>query len=523
MFALTFLSSCTDWLDLKPEDGVIRQEYWQTKEQVNSAVIGCYCSMQDGVVEKTFLWGELRADMLENGVSINNNYSEIIDGEISASNSVVDWSDFYTVINNCNTVLKFAPQVLSYDGTFTQKQYNEYKSEVLTIRALMYFYLVRSFKDVPLVLEAYTSDDQDLYVAKTSGDIVLDSIVNDLKFAADNAPITYSSTQENKSRITRWTAKTLLADIYLWQEKYNDCLNLCNEIIGSGKYSMIPVEKFITQVLDGTTIIDSVTIANESDIDNLYYQTYVKGNSVESIFEIPYTTEKTNPFYSLLGPTVNKLKPKLDILDDGIFPAPVYLYYSDASDIRGSGFSYRLGVVWKYIGESRTGSARTSTNYTSPWMIYKYSDVLLMKAEALDQIGLNTSNETAQNYYSQAVASMNIVRTSRNAVNTSDYKFTEGDIDGKMLEKGILLERAREFAFEGKRWYDVLRYAKRDNYSGTNLQYLINLAISSASPQKQQSLIAKYKDPKHNSHYWPIYINDIEANKNLIQNEFYAK
>jgi hypothetical protein len=144
-----------------------------------------------------------------------------------------------------------------------------------------------------------------------------------------------------------------------------------------------------------------------------------------------------------------------------------------------------------------------------------------MGAEALNQIGLHIGDSTNQTYYQQSIALMDQVRNARNAVQTSDYKFN-GTIDGKMLE-AILDERAREFAYEGKRWYDVLRYAKRDNYGGTNLQYLINLAISSASPQKQQSLIAKYKDPNHNSHYWPIYINEIETNKQLKQNDFYAQ
>jgi len=520
---LVTLSSCSDWLNLEPEDGVIRQEYWQTKEHVNSAVIGCYCSLQDGPVERMFLWGELRGDMIENGVVINNNYSEIIDGEISASNSVVDWSDFYTVINNCNTVLKFAPEVRKIDGTFTEKKLNEYKSEVLTLRALMYFYLVRSFKDVPLVLNAYISDDQDLYLPKTAGEVILDSIVNDLKFASENAPISYPTNAQSKSRVTRWTAKALLADVYLWQEKYNECVTLCNEIIGSGKFSMIPVDVLRIDVMDGGNIIDTVTVANEADAEKVYTQTYVEGNSVESVFEIPYTTLKNNPFYSLLGPTINKIKPKIDILDGGVFPIPVYTAYPDATDIRGNGFSFRAGVAWKYVGTSRTGAVRAATEYTAPWLVYKYSDVLLMKAEALNQIGLATNNEGAQAYYSEAISTMNIVRKARNAVQTSDYKFVTNDVDGKMLEKAILDERAREFTFEGKRWYDVLRNAKRGNYEGNNLQYLVNLAINSASPLKQQSLIAKYKDPKHNSHYWPIYIREIETNKNLIQNEFYAK
>lgn len=523
LLVLLTLGSCSDWLNLEPEDGVTVDEFWQTKEQVNSAVIGCYCSVQNGPVEKMFLWGELRGDMIENGTLINSNYSNIIDGEISAENSIVNWSSFYTVINNCNILLKFAPGVREIDGTFTEKQLKAYEAEALTLRAMMYFQLVRSFKDVPFSLSAYTSDDQDLYLPKTSGDVILDTLVRDLKIAAQNAPVAYPTTAENKSRVTAWTARALLADIYLWQEKYAECSQTCQEIIGSGRYSMIPIEKEIFPIEDGGLAFDTVTVANESDADQMFINSYVQGNSVESIFEIPFTTIKNNPFYSILSPTVNTLRPKLVVVDGTIFPEPKYLSANNATDVRGSGCSYRANVCWKYVGTSRTGAVRASTEYTAPWLVYKYSDVLLMKAEAMNQIGLHSSGEVVQDYYSQALNLMNVVRDARNAVETDEYIFTMNDIDGKALEKAILNERAREFSYEGKRWYDVLRYAKRDDYAGTNLQYLINLAINSASPEKQQSLIAKYKDPKHNSHYFPIYINEIETNQNLEQNEFYAK
>jgi len=517
----TMFSSCGDWLTLSPEDGVTREEFWQTKEQVNSAVIGCYCSLMSGVTSKMFLWGELRADMLESGINVNSNYSNVFDGELSAANSVVDWSDFYTTINNCNTVLRFASSVQAIDGTFTTKQLKAYEAEALTLRAMMYFYLVRSFRDVPLVLQASVSDDQDYSIAKTSGAIILDSLVRDLKIAAQNAPVSYETTAENKSRITCWTAKTLLADIYLWQEKYQECNDLCQEVIGSGKFSMIPVERVAYEVTSGGVVLDTVYVPNESDADKMFVESYVDGNSVESIFEIPFTTLKNNPFYTLLNPSSNYLKPKLDIVEGTIFPEA--LYRSDASDIRGSGCSYRLGVAWKYVGTSRTGSVRTSSNYTTPWIVYKYSDVLLMQAEAQCELGLKTSDEQAQTYYAQAVESIKIVRDARNAVKTSDYTFVSNSIDGKSLEKAILDERAREFAFEGKRWYDVLRFAKRDDYGGSNINYLVSLAVNSASPAKQQSLIAKYKSAGHNFEYWPIYIDELEANKLLKQNDFYAE
>ena len=522
VIALLF-ASCSDWLNLGPEDGVTRQEFWKTKEHVHSAVIGCYASLLDGPVEKMFLWGELRADMLTNGVSPNNNYSDIFDGEISPSNSVVDWADLYTVINNCNIVLDQAPAVRKNDATFTEKQLKEYEAEVLTLRAMMYFTLVRSFRDVPLALEGYISDDQNFYLPATPGDQILDTLIHDLKIASANAPVTYNNVEKNNIRITSWAAKALLADIYLWKEKYAECNALCQEIIGSGRFSMIPLEKQAFEIAEGGVVIDTVTIPNESDADKMFVQTYVDGKSVESIFEIPFTVIKTNPFYSLLGSPTYTLRPKLEIVDGIIFPEPLYTTASEATDIRGSGCSYRAGMVWKYVGTSRTGIARSSVNYTSPWIVYKYSDVLLMKAEALNQIGLQTHDESAQDYYKQSIAAMKIVRDARNAVETSDYQFDDNDVNGQSLEKVILDERAREFSYEGKRWYDVLRYAKRNNYEGTNIQYLINLAINSASPEKQQSLIAKYKDPFHNSHYWPIYIREIETNPNLKQNEFYAQ
>jgi len=514
-------TSCSNWLTLAPEEGVTREEFWQTKEQVASAVVGCYASLMDGPVEKMFMWGELRADMIDNGNKVDANFLNVIDGEISASNSVVNWADFYQTINNCNLVLKYAPNVLKTDGTFTQQQLKAYEAEALTIRAMMYFYLVRSFKDVPLMLTAAVTDDQTYAIPKTSGTVILDSLVSDLKIAIANAPIAYSSTSQNKTHVTMWTAKTLLADIYLWQENYEACNKLCDEVIGSGRFSLIKVRKSYYQVTDGG-IVDTVSVANEADAESFFNNSYVTGNSVESIFEIPFTSIKNNPFYSILSPSSCKLKPKSDIVEGLVFPDPLYASAQDATDIRSSGCSYRLGYIWKYVGDGRSGSPRFNANYTTPWLVYKYSDILLMKAEALNQLGLKTDGDVAQGYYTKSVASMNLVRSARNAVETSDYNF-QIPINGTSLEAAILDERSREFAYEGKRWYDVLRYAKRDNYGGNNIQYLNNLAIRSAAPEKQQSLIAKYKDPKHNSHYWPIYVSEIEANKELKQNEFYAQ
>jgi hypothetical protein len=81
----------------------------------------------------------------------------------------------------------------------------------------------------------------------------------------------------------------------------------------------------------------------------------------------------------------------------------------------------------------------------------------------------------------------------------------------------IMEERAREFAFEGKRWYDILRNSKRNNY--VHIQFLIDVVTKSAPPDRQQYILNKYKDVR--SHYLPINLYELQTDKNLVQNPFY--
>jgi hypothetical protein len=89
--------------------------------------------------------------------------------------------------------------------------------------------------------------------------------------------------------------------------------------------------------------------------------------------------------------------------------------------------------------------------------------------------------------------------------------------DKNLIQDFIIEERAREFCFEGKRWFDVLRNAKRKNYQ--RLPILLNMVAISAPSNMQQSAQAKLKD--YNSHYLPIYLYEMQTNKLLVQNPFY--
>ena len=149
-------SSCKKWLTLQPQDGITRQEFWKTKEQIQSAVNGTYASLlgdpnggDKPLSEYFFLWGELKADMITNGIGVTNDELNVMYVNTLPTNTITRWSAVYKTINYCNTVIDFAPAVIENDNTLTQTQLKAYLAEVRALRGLMYFYLARSFRDVP--------------------------------------------------------------------------------------------------------------------------------------------------------------------------------------------------------------------------------------------------------------------------------------------------------------------------------------------------------------------------------------
>ena len=98
--------------------------------------------------------------MLSEGRNVPSDASKILMGDITETNSLINWSSLYKVINGANQILEFAPQVVARDPSFSLLELNQILSEALFLRAISYFYLVRTFRDVPLILEPYVSDEQ---------------------------------------------------------------------------------------------------------------------------------------------------------------------------------------------------------------------------------------------------------------------------------------------------------------------------------------------------------------------------
>lgn len=477
------ICSCNKYLDLHPQNGITSDKFWQTKEQLQTAVIGIYATMRTGPAADFFEWGEARADFVAPGPGISVDENSIINTSILPTNGIVDWSPFYQIISLCNNVIDNAPGVITRDHTLTQDVLNSSLGEARAIRALMYFYLVRSFGDVPLLLK-YTDSDNDLQqLAKTPQKDVLTQIVADLKAAETLAVPSYGNNVYDKGRITSFTVYTIEADVYLWMDDYADCITACDNVINSNKFALVPGDA------------------------NWFKTLYNTGNSVEGIFEIQFDAQAINPYYNYFSTTkgVNtKYLANPQVIDQFYTTDPLV---ATNADIRGIDVAVHVAdqSIPKYVETSINTFITASTNSYAHWIMYRYADVLLMKAEAC----------IYSNRGQDALDLINQIRTRAHALPSSAQNPNVDDIDG--LTNYLVAERAREFAYEGKRWYDLLRNAKRNNFARMDL--LRDAASLSVPPIYLQSALSKLNDV--NSLYFPIPLSEIQLDPNLVQNPFY--
>lgn len=525
-------SSCDSWLDVQPEDGVVRERYWKTKEEVRAAVLGCYSQMLDSkMMQQYFIWGEMRAEMATPASGANADLIALNTGEITSTNNFTDWASFYKVINQCNTVIELAPAVLNIDESFSEKQLNEYIAEVTCIRSLMYFYLVRTFRDVPYSVTASIYDYQNFSIPKTDGKTIIDNLISSLEAIENNIPIKYditsASQQEsanpNKGRFNYYGWASLLADIYLWKGEYNKCIDMTTRVIESGQYSLVPVAR--AEILSyniETGRIDTVYEAQQGDVVSMFNTMYAQGNSVESILELQNPPTYINPYVSMFSANVNNSIEvnQASFSNEYFIPSNIDRIWRD---IRTEGIAFQGKYVWKWAGLNNTTSPvqwRTTSISNSNWIFYRLADIMLMKAEALTEQAMGNND---QEKLKQALELVKKIRARGNAPESTDMFYKNaGELDAKTMEEFILAERTRELSFEGKRWFDLIRMAQRDNFSERTMGYLLRMVVLASPPEKTSIIQSKWQT-NQGSLYLPINSGELQRNKNLVQNDFYLK
>ena len=550
LFTLLFtLSSCSDYLDVLPLNEVVLENYWTKKDDVTSELNGCYESLtSEGSLERMGIWGELRSENLVQGSNLENKYVEILKENILPTNDLTKWEDFYRTINRCNILLNYADGVQKLDPNYTEAQMRANKAEATFIRDLCYFYLIRTFRDVPMVFEPSIDDTQEYKVPATPMMEALKMLSDDLEKVKDDAVLRYvddskmtnseasSQAYENCAKVTRVAIYTLLADIYLWRGEYDKAISCCDYVINFKKnqYKERVAKKGQMNdmfLFNGIPMIRE-SLANSKTCGNAFNEIFgydkENGFSFESIFELGYKKGNVKNNY------IYKFYSGQNII--GGFAAPEDYYQNVTSGTNDYFAKNDCRVYENIIEQSGKYIIGKYTNYRAKlendnvtdfkslkynpelvmydyhnWIIYRLSDVMLIKAEACIMKNdpdfqtafslINSINKRARNYTEN--------------VKSDSLAFSAYSSNKEEMEKLLMLERKREFMFEGKRWFDLVRKSLRDG----NTNYLANEATKK---QKENAVAIKIQFADINTIFWPYNREELKKNTLLKQNSAYS-
>ena len=540
-------NSCSDYLEILPLNEVVLENYWTKKGDVTSVLNGCYEALaSEGCLDHMGVWGELRSDNLVRGGNLDNKYSEVLKENILPSNDLTKWEDLYKTINRCNTVLAYAGDVQKLDPNYTEAQMLANKAEATFIRDLCYFYLIRTFRDVPMIFDPSIDDTKEYRVAATPMNEALKMLSDDLERVKDDAVLRYvddcrmnnesaaSLAYENCAKVTRVAVYTLLADIYLWRGEYDKAISCCDYVLNFKRNQYEERVANIGQMAD-MYLFDGIPMIRESRVNtkecgNAYNEIFGDGFSFESIFELGYSISTYDNKYtsgSYMGGSQGKM---------GRYSAPedyfqnvwsgnnIYFakndcrVYENISESEGHFFITKYGFshvqletdnVTDYKSLRFSYSLRTMDR--SNWIFYRLSDVMLIKAEAC----IMKENSDFRTAFSLINSINKRARNYTETVKNDTLAFSTYSSSREEMEKLLFMERKREFMFEGKRWFDLVRKSLRDN----NTHYLANEATQK---QKENAVAIKIQLADINAIFWPYNRDELKKNNLLKQNSAYS-
>ena len=546
----SLFTSCSDFLEIEPQELIVLDKYWDEEADVEAVIAGCYSKMQSQeVISRMMVWGEFRSDNIVGGKNFENDVqiANIFKENINASNTYAKWGDFYNIINRCNTIIKYAPQVAEKDPAYTQSKLNAHVAEAAALRDLMYFYLIRSFCNVPFTMEAYLDDNQDLELAATPFDEVLNKLIADLEEKQSWAVKRYptSQTYYQRGRITQDAIHAMLCEMYLWKRDYANAVRYADMVIQAKKDEYKSSKKSLgssmslsgsDNLIDGFPLINDIaTVGNMAGAS--FTDIFGLNNSSESIFELIYMKDDetmmangaVSNFYGNASTFPGLVKPADFIctdINDGTFS--VFLteedtrFYENFGKVDGQNNNYGIA---KYVFSSASinlGKATLEGVHTtayaegknrSNWIIYRLTDIMLLKAEALVEQAADGAVmvTTDGDLLYEAFKIVNAVNKRSNCSKTTKGIDATKYTTKSLMRELVLGERQRELMFEGKRWYDLVRRSQREGNTGF-------LSGTASRKGNGGGSGATSKLSRMEAIYWPYHIDELKVNSKLIQN-----
>lgn len=481
-------------LDIDPNDALGGKGFYQDDKDAFAIKTGLYNTLQS-LVEEQVIFGEFRADLVSpaRGAKHHRDYLEFMDNNVSADNKFLDWTGYYTLINQCNDALVSLPMVEGFDPDVNKMMYDHIYGEVLWLRAWAYFSLVRNWGDVPFVTKPVLSINDAVAVAPTDENVILDQLEDDLMWATKHVFVNWAwgkgsriDAMWNHETVNMCAAVGLLADVLIYRDKFEEA------------WTKDVLLKILTdQEVDKN---DPSTQENWHSSFNLtggsldggkqwfnvmfrYANERYKSSWREQGLILAFDTEAIrdggsyNESHQLVWMTSND-----ESAGGGYIVKPSELavrkWMLNADEFRGEGYSYYIDkserytdtLIWKNVGIDPNGNKREPFQTYGNINILRTAHLYLKGAEVANRLG----------HIGKAIELVNECRgrvgLNRAAVNLSATV--------EEVEDAILEERALELAFEGERWYDLKRIAKRRN----DPNYLIDRVVESV-PQSERELL----------------------------------
>ena len=602
-------ASCTDWLTLYPQDRVVEENFWEDKNDLEGVRYAAYQQFAS-TLNKFIIWGDIRSDNYELNPEKNDDmksydtYKKIQDAQLDSTMSEYDWGDVYTTINFCNKVLAHGPEVLEKDPQFTSTEWKEMEAEMKALRALNYFYLIRAFKDIPFSTNIINADDEVMDFPLTNQLAVLDTLIHDVRPVAGKARNRFTSTADTKGLITNSAIYAILADMYLWRSALREGRGFdevkvnadLDSVIYFGEQSIISLSNQNEMAnssygssrtktddygsgLSGADLIMNEDMASAFNNDGQpvvtnYSNTFSLGNGSESIFEVQFPSadeRKSNFIYSFYGTAtgthfvVNKqllstlykeqeVKGKDNVSNtNGMYDSRVW-YSANTRPvglITGATTELANGRILKYnhctftADDKKITALPIGSDYNN-WIIYRLTDVMLMVAEAHVCKAQGAKNDADFLAAKAIVDAIHKRATVGELIPQNPTQSTNKALKEAYL-KLVMNERQIEFLGEGRRWFDLVRYAERyaryemleshdgkdsvdittygalvpdprepEYWDGTRgVRKMISEFLGKAFPSQAQTLQNRIKN--RYGLYCPIYYMEKKANHGLIE------
>lgn len=425
--SLTLILSCKDFLDLAPISSSGADGFYKTEADFMQAVNGAYATLSAQYSYGYYpLFADLRADnttMFGPGGGSEQQKISIDNFSLDPTNEhmLTYWQVSYSAIQRANGVLSNIGNV-----SFDQDRKDQYTGECLSVRALTYFNLVRIYGGVPLVTRGEVNIGESYNTPRSSVDEVYNLIIADLTEAISLLPDTYPD--EDAGRVSKGAAQTLLGQVYLTRHNYPDAVTQFSAVINGGKYSLLPKYE------------DNFTGTDQGNSEAVWQILFMSGTSdLGSNYPNWFAPIGSESVLTGNGGSYGFNQPTMDIynsyaIGDLRRDVTIGLGYTNAQD------TYVPSNYVKLYVDHSDGDGYSDSD--CDWNVFRYSHVLLMCAEALNEVN---NGPTAEAY-----SYINSVRERAGLADLSGLSQSD-------FRNAVYLEERLEVAFEGHRWFDLIR------------------------------------------------------------------